>query len=66
MEDVANYRALVLQALRGAFGAEGQPLLTEAQAVALVNELSDAELLDGMPFNTPEEVAELLLESGLE
>lgn len=45
--------------------ADGTPKLTKAEAEALVAELSDNELSDGMPFNTPEEVAELLLDSGL-
>lgn len=66
MEDVTKYRALIMQALLEALDGEGRPRLTEAQAAALVRELSDEELLDGMPFNTPEDVAELLLESGLE
>ena len=29
-------------------------------------ELTDEELIDGIDFNTPEEVAQLLMESGLE
>lgn len=45
--------------------ADGTPKLTKTEAEALVTELSDNELSDGMPFNTPEEVAELLLDSGL-
>lgn len=45
--------------------ADGMPKLTKAEAEALVTELSDSELSDGMPFNTPEEVAELLLDIGL-
>lgn len=66
MEDVAAYRNLILEALRSALDAKGAVRLTEEQARNLANELSDAEIEEGMPFNTPEEVAALLLESGLE
>lgn len=66
MEDVAAYRNLIFEALRSALDAKGAVRLTEEQARNLANELSDAEIEEGMPFNTPEEVAALLLESGLE
>ncbi len=66
MEDIDNYRQAILQALLEVKAADGSARLTEAQALRLSQEFSDEELSDGMPFNTPEEVAELLLESGLE
>lgn len=66
MEDIDNYRQAILQALRDVKTADGNARLTEEQALRLSQEFSDEELSDGMPFNTPEEVAELLLESGLE
>ena len=66
MEDIDNYRQAILQALRDVKTADGNARLTEEQALHLSQEFSDEELSDGMPFNTPEEVAELLLESGLE
>ncbi|PVX53518.1 hypothetical protein [Hallella colorans] len=65
MKDLEEYRAAILRALMQASDADGTPKLTKAEAEALVAELSDNELSDGMPFNTPEEVAELLLDSGL-
>ncbi|MGI6243655.1 MAG: hypothetical protein ACOYJK_09030 [Prevotella sp.] len=65
MEEVAAYRAKILQVLTDAKDGEGRPRLTERQAEMLVANLSDSELEDGMMFNTPEEVAELLLDSGL-
>ncbi|MDD2601646.1 MAG: hypothetical protein WCS15_02755 [Prevotella sp.] len=66
MESIDDYRAQILTALRAACDADGNPKLTEKQALELSNELKDNELMDGMPYNTPEEVAELLLDSGLE
>lgn len=60
VKDLEEYRAAILRALMQASDADGTPKLTKAEAEALVTELSD-----GMPFNTPEEVAELLLDSGL-
>lgn len=65
MEEVAAYRAKILQVLIDARDADGHPKLTERQARTLVGNLSDQELKEGMMFNTPGEVAELLLESGL-
>ena len=65
MQDVAAYRAKILQVLTEAKNANGSPRLTDRQARGLVENLSDQELEEGMLFNTPEEVAELLLESGL-
>ena len=65
MENVNLYRQKILEALLDAKTDSGEPKLTEDHAQALAQELSDEELIDGMDFNTPEEVAELLLESGL-
>lgn len=64
--EVEEYRQQILDLLLQARDDKGEPRLTEKTAVALSKELSDQELLDGMDFNTPEEVAELLLEAGLD
>lgn len=66
MEETAAYRARITQALADACDANGRPLLTDDQVKKLSQQFSDEELEDGMLFNTPEEVAELLIESGLE
>ncbi len=63
--EVDEYRSKILDLLLNAKDGDGTPRLTEKEAKDLSNEFSDQELLDGMPFNTPEEVAEMLLESGL-
>jgi hypothetical protein len=66
MEAIDNYREAIHQALLNMKDADGNAKLTEEQAKQLAEEFSDEELNDGMPFNTPEEVAELLVEWGLD
>ncbi len=63
--EVDEYRSKILDLLLNAKDGDGAPRLTEKEAKDLSNEFTDQELSDGMPFNTPEEVAEMLLESGL-
>lgn len=63
--EVDEYRSKILELLLNAVDGDGKSRLTEKEAKELSNEFSDQELLDGMPFNTPEEVAEMLLDSGL-
>lgn len=59
---VDDYRKQILLALQQATDDEGNRRLTDDEAKQLAMEFSDTELADGMDFNTPEEVAELLLE----
>lgn len=65
MENVDQYREKILQQLLAARDDKGELRLTEKAAKELLEEFSDQELLDGMDFNTPEEVAEMLLDAGL-
>jgi hypothetical protein len=65
MENVDQYREKILQQLLAARDDKGELRLTEKAAKELSEEFSDQELLDGMDFNTPEEVAEMLLDAGL-
>lgn len=66
MNEVDQYRQRILDILLSAKDEEGNARLSEKGAHELAREFSDQELIDGMDFNTPEEVAEMLLESGLE
>ena len=59
MENLDDYRQQILQCLLAAVNTKGE------QAQALLNELTEEELLDGIDFNSPEEIAQLLMESGL-
>ncbi|MBB1538614.1 MAG: hypothetical protein HG458_004745 [Prevotella sp.] len=65
MENINDYRRQILQCLLAAVNTKGEQRYTEEQASALLNELTDEELLDGIDFNSPEEIAQLLMESGL-
>lgn len=61
--EVEEYRNKILDILLNAKDDEGKARLTEKAAHDLAEEFSDQELLDGMDFNTPEEVAEMLLDA---
>ena len=64
--EVDEYRRQILDVLLQARDDKGEQRLSEKTAVALSKELTDQELIEGMDFNTPEEVAQLLLDSGLD
>ena len=42
---------------------KGEPRFTNESAKALLGELTDEEIADGLPFNTPQDVADVLLEA---
>lgn len=65
MQNVDDYRQQILQCIEAAVTSKGELRYTSEQALALSKELTDEELIDGMDFNTPEEIAQLLMESGL-
>lgn len=62
MMTVAEYRQAVLEAILQAKDQDGAPLADEETAKSYLDSLSDDELEEGMLFNTPEEVAEMVLE----
>lgn len=57
-----DYRAAILKALLDAKHEDGTPKLTEKEAKLCLADFTDDELEDGILFNSPEEVAELMLE----
>ena len=61
MEDLEKYKQDVIAAMLAATD-DGQPLLTEPEAKAILADLGDAPLIDGMQFNSAEETAQFLLE----
>jgi hypothetical protein len=63
--EIDAYRQAIVALVVSKSAHDEDPGLTQEEAEALVANLSDSELADGMPWNTPEEVADLLLESGL-
>ena len=62
MEELEKYKQDVIAAMTAATDADGQPLCTESEAKALLADLGDAPLLDGMQFNSAEETAQFLIE----
>lgn len=64
-ENIAAYRERVVAAICQAKDKDGNARYNEEEARVLSQELSDEDLAFGMDYNTPEEVAELLVDSGL-
>lgn len=62
MMTVDEYRAAILDAMLQLKDNEGNARITEADAKDILKGFTDEELNDGILFNTPEEVAELLAE----
>lgn len=62
MMTVDEYRAAILDAMLQLKDNEGNARITEADAKDILKGFTDDELKDGILFNTPEEVAELLVE----
>lgn len=62
MMTVDEYRAAILDAMLQLKDNEGNARMTEAEAKDILKGFTDDELNDGILFNTPEEVAELLAE----
>ena len=59
---VEEYRHAVLRCILDAKRDDGTPCTDEATATTYLDSLSDADLEEGMLFNTPEEVAAMVLE----
>lgn len=63
-DKIDNYREAIARELMTLYHG-GDNSLTEAEALKNTAVLTDEELADGIEWNTPEDVARLLLESGL-
>ena len=61
---IEEYRQEILTLLLAKTNSKGEPLFEEAAAKELLDQLSDEELEEGILFNTPEDVAEILSEVG--
>ncbi|MCR5077343.1 MAG: hypothetical protein K6A82_04800 [Prevotella sp.] len=59
-----EYRKQILALLLQKTNVKGEPRFDDAAANELLSQLSDDELEQGMPFNTPDDVADLLAEIG--
>ncbi len=61
---IEEFRQEILSALLEKTNTKGGPRFDEASAKELLNQLSDNELEEGILFNTPEDVADVLSEIG--
>ena len=61
--DIQAYREAILKAvLERKAPKDGLPIISEKEARQLLAQLSDDELADGMLFNSPDDVADIILE----
>ena len=62
MMTIEEYRAAILQALLDAKNEDGTSAITPKEAQVALNGFTDDELQDGILWNSPEDVAEIILE----
>ena len=62
MMTIEEYRAAIFQALLDAKNEDGTPAITPKEAQEALNGFTDDELQDGILWNSPEDVAEIILE----
>lgn len=62
MMTIEEYRAAIMQCLLDAKNEEGSPIITEKEAKEALNGFTDDELRDGILWNTPEDVAAIIME----
>lgn len=60
--DVHEFRQLVLDDLLARKNAKGEAAISEEQAKDLLNELTDDQLIEGMLFNEPKDVADIIIQ----
>jgi len=41
---------------------KGEPIISELEANNLLNELTDEDLIMGMPFNEPKDIADIIIQ----
>lgn len=62
MMTIEEYRAAIYQILVNAKNEDGTPILSEKEAREALNGFTDDELQDGILWDTPEDVAGIILE----
>ena len=60
--DIKEYRQAILEAVLAVKDENGEPKIDELEAREMLVELYDEDLLEGMEFNTPQDVADIILE----
>ncbi|WP_077195196.1 hypothetical protein [Prevotella ihumii] len=61
--DLQEYKQLILDDLLTRITKSGEPMIDEHTAIELLNSIDDEDLLDGMLFNEPKDVADVIIES---
>ncbi len=61
--EIREYRQFILNELLARKNAKGEPVIDEKTAKDLLNELTDEELEEGMLFNEPADVADIIIQS---
>ena len=61
--EIREYRQLILDELLARKNAKGEPVIDEKTAKDLLNELTDEESEEGMLFNEPADVADIIIQS---
>lgn len=59
---IEEYRAAILQALLDAKDEDGNPVIEKKVAEEALNGFTDDELQDGILWNSPQDVAQIILE----
>ena len=62
-KEIDAYRMAVLKVMMEAKKENGEPRYNETEAKEILDILTDADIEFGMPFNTPQETAEMLMEN---
>ena len=62
MMTIEEYRAAILQCLLEAKNEDGSPAIEPKEAQEALNGFTDDELQDGILWNTPQDVADIILE----
>ena len=62
-KEIDAYRMAVLKVMMEAKKENGEPRFNETEAQDILEILSDGDIEFGMPFNTPQETAEMMMDN---
>ncbi|MBP7373596.1 MAG: hypothetical protein ACMV1B_07980 [Prevotella sp.] len=62
-KEIDAYRMAVLKVMMEAKKENGEPRYNETEAKEILDILSDADIEFGMPFNTPQETADMMMDN---
>lgn len=62
-KEIDAYRMAVLKVMMEAKKENGEPRYNETEAKEILDILTDADIEFGMPFNTPQETADMMMDN---